>query len=436
MTLDPIPNVAVTLLQRDQTGNYSKEAVDKYNTEYKVINPFITKSADLHNLAGSFNFYVVNGFYKLLPSHIDYTFADSTSQSKLPANTNRIYSQIYFSDSQPIEQKGKIEHRDIPLFPKDAVGKRYPETFKEIWFTTETINPTTIEYKGQVTHPFAKAIVKICNPQGCQEGRAITSTAQGGPNKDGEFNIKLDQSVLGEGEYYDVDFQPVDLVTTALSKSSSIWDKLLTALSSITFVKKVDAQETSISRKIEPIVAYLEGYAYDKQGKIIPNAEISIYVPFAKGPMIQTKADAKGYFRLTSEYIPKTSYSLAYNSPEKPNDKTNITTSQFLAQNKEFIEAEKVNPYVKTTRTSNPRRNVTPTFVPSGSTTVVPNPTDIVLAQQPTQTPGQNEAAKASGQSNTVALVAAVLLLLLAAAGILLAVYLYKKRMAEGNTEV
>src|SRR3990167_4146327 len=111
-------------------------------------------------------------------------------------------------------------------------------------------------------------------------------------------------------------------------------------------------------------------------------------------------------------------------------------TSQFLAQNKEFIAAEKIDPYLKTTRTSNPRRNVTPTFVPSGSTTVVPNPTDTALAQEPTQAPQVGETTPAGGQSNTVALVAAVLLLLLAAAGILLAVYLYKKRMTEGNNQV
>ena len=439
VTLDPIPNVAVTLLQRDQAGNYTKEAVNQFNTEYTIINPYITNTKsnnELHNLAGSFSFYVVNGFYKLLPSHNDYNFEASASQSKLPVNANKVYSQIYFNDSQPIEQKGKIEHRDIPLFPKDGVGRRYPETFDLIWDSKETINPTTVEYKGQVTHPFAKAIVKICSPQGCREDRVISGSAQGGPNKDGEFNIKLDQSVLVEGEYYTVDFAPVDLVNTALSKSHSIWDKVLTALSSISFIKKVDAQETSVSRKIEPIFAYLEGYAYDKQGKIIPNAQISIYVPFAKGPMVQTKADANGYFRLTTEYLPKTSYSLAYNAPDKPNDKTNITTSQFLAQNKEFIAAEKIDPYLKTTRTSNPRRNVTPTFVPSGSTTVVPNPTDTALAQQPTQAPQGGETTPAGGQSNTVALVAAVLLLLLAAAGILLAVYLYKKRMAEGNNQV
>ncbi|PJE58153.1 MAG: hypothetical protein COU81_02255, partial [Candidatus Portnoybacteria bacterium CG10_big_fil_rev_8_21_14_0_10_36_7] len=349
ITLDPIPNVAVTLLQRDQTGNYTKEAVNQYNTEYTIINPQVTKSTNLDRLAGVFNFYVVDGFYKLVPSHGDYNFVDSSKRSQLPANVNKIYSNIYFSDSPPIEQKGKLEHRDIPLFPKDGLGKRYqPDTFKEIWYVTEAVNPTTIEYRGQVPYPFAKAIVQICNPQGCREGRVITSTAQGGPNNEGFFNIRLNQSVLQEGEYYDVKFEKVDLVNSTLSRTNFIWHKFMAIIRSISFAEKVEAQGSTLSRKIEPIISYLEGYAYDKNGKIIPNAKINIYVPFATGPIIQTTANANGYFRLTSEFIPATNYSLSYQK-EGSADKTNISTSQFLAQNKEFIATEKINPYLKTT---------------------------------------------------------------------------------------
>ncbi len=444
VTLDPIPNASVLLLQNEQNvlnGNYTKEAVDQYNTEFKITNPIITRSSNLEELAGSFNFFVVDGFYKLVPSHGEYNFLDTTAQSRLPVNTNKIYSQIYFSNSPAIEEKGKLEHRDIPLFPKNGTGTRYPETFTKIYDLTEAVTPTTTEYRGQVSHPFAKATVVICSTQNGQElcgTPTVVTAGNGGPDKNGKFNISLDQTKLKAGESYKVNLEyNADLTAGTLSHNDSpnFIDKFIAFITSWPLVGKVSAQTKSVSRTIEPIVSYLEGYAYDKQGKIFPNAQISIYVNFAKGPMVQTTANANGYFRLTSEFIPSTSYSLAYNSPDKPNEKTNISTSQFLAQNEEFIEAEKINPYAKTTVTNNPRRNVTPTFVPNGVTTVVPNPTDIVLAQQqPTLAPGEQDAT-ATGQSNTIALVAAVLLLLLAAAGILLAVYLYKKRMAEGNGE-
>src|SRR3990167_6812873 len=354
ITLEPIPNARVELLRRNTNGDFTaQEVADAHETS--IPNPITTESSNpLQALAGIFNFYVNDVFYKLNPSHADYDFPNSSIRSSLPTNTNKIYYNLYFSDSQPIEQKGAVEHRDIPFVPKDGIGKTYPELIANVLYYSEVpLSPTIVSFTGRVSHPFAKAIVKICdaNATNCREDTVITSTSQGGP---------------------------------------------------------------------------------DKKGKIIPNATVEIYVHFAEEPIRKIKTDANGYFKLTSEYLPLTSYSLAYTGGTGATGKTNITTSQFLAQNYELHQAEKINPYIKTTRTTDPRRNVTPTYVPQEVISVIPNPTDMALAQQPTQLPGDQATPPAEEQtSNTVALVAAVLLLLLAAAGILLAVYLYKKRMAE-----
>ncbi|OGK36166.1 hypothetical protein A3A93_02480 [Candidatus Roizmanbacteria bacterium RIFCSPLOWO2_01_FULL_38_12] len=436
ITLEPIPNARVELLRRNTNGDFTaQEVADAHETS--IPNPITTESSNpLQALAGIFNFYVNDGFYKLNPSHADYDFPNSSIRSSLPTNTNKIYYNLYFSDSQPIEQKGAVEHRDIPFVPKDGIGKTYPELIANVLYYSEVpLSPTIVSFTGRVSHPFAKAIVKICdaNATNCREDTVITSTSQGGPDKEGNFNIRLDQSKLNRelGEKYVVSFEKIDLVSSNLTKNT-LWNNLLSFLNNFRFIQQVGAKESVNSIIIEPIVSYLEGYAYDKNGKIIPNATVEIYVHFAEEPIRKIKTDANGYFKLTSEYLPLTSYSLAYTGGTGATGKTNITTSQFLAQNYELHQAEKINPYIKTTRTTDPRRNVTPTYVPQEVISVIPNPTDMALAQQPTQLPGDQATPPAEEQtSNTVALVAAVLLLLLAAAGILLAVYLYKKRMAE-----
>lgn len=437
ITLDPIPNVNLTLLQSDTNtinGNYSKEAVNKYNTEYTIVNPVLTKAKDFENivnapfLVGSFNFFVVDGFYKLVAAHNDYEFLDASNFNKLPANANKIYSGIYFNDSPPIHQQGAIEHRDIPLFPKDGVGKTYPETFHLMYDTNELISATKTQYVGQVSHPFAKATVAICrNVQGietCGDLKNI-STTQGAPDKEGKFSIELNQSTLESGQHYKVLFEPVILTNITIASRPHIWDKIISYLSAFSIATPVSAQTPSVSRTVEPIPTYLEGYAYDQQGNIIPNVLVAIYVPFASAPMIQTKADNNGHFRITSEYLPDTEYTLVYSKESDSSEKATLTSSAFLAQNKEFMTVEDIDPYLITTRETNPRRNVTPSYVPAPQISIVPN----TFSDQP-ETPEATSTEQIT-TNNSLFLIGAIMLLLVAAAGTLIGVHLYRKRMQQ-----
>ncbi|HRN70451.1 MAG TPA: hypothetical protein PLS49_04650 [Candidatus Woesebacteria bacterium] len=438
LTLDPIPNVNVTLLQSDSntaTGNYTIEAVNKFNTELIVVNPILTKAKDFEGiinapfLVGSFNFFVVDGFYKLLASHTDYEFLDSSNVSRLHSNASKIYSDIYFSNSAPIQQQGQIEHRDIPLFPKDGKGKIYPETFHLLYDVNILENGTESQYKGQVSHPFAKAVLEVCakknNIEVCNNLQNV-SIAEGAPDKNGKFDIALDQNKLELGQYYKISFQHTNLTTLTLAKNHSLWDKLISIISSFSLTKPVFAQTPSVSRNVQPIASYLEGYAYDSAGHIIPNAKVYIYESVSKVPMIQTEADQNGYFRITSEYLPTTEYTIGYGNPENTNEIVQITTAEFLTQNKEFITVEKIDPYIVTTRETNPRRNITPSFVP---------PDTISVNTIETNTSSNNDAVSTTLETvstrNNLLLISAVLLLLIATAGTFLGIYIYRKKNQE-----
>ncbi len=388
-TLEPISDAKILLKQLNPISNIFEE---QYANEHNpnISNPDIT-TAD-----GVFSFVVVDGSYTITPRHTSYTHAagDAATLKTTSPNVDKIYSDFYFANSEQPEaivQQGAIQHRDIPLEPSNGTGYRYPLSILDEYEVPveKQLNGTVsaIQYGGTLSHPFADLSVSICSfatgGESCQKPTLFDQT-NGGPDKNGVFSIRLDQTVLKPGEYFKKIFTAVDLNRKPLTTKRN-WSSYLATFTELFSIKRVDAQEGRRSIEIvsHPLVTYLEGFAYSSGGTLLPQAKVMIYTKYSPQPVFTTTANTNGYFKITSEFIPRTAYTIHYSHPTDPNSETRLTTSQFLQQNNDFIEAEKINPFLMTNALKDPRKDITPSFVPLPAISPLPNTTATQTQGQP-----------------------------------------------------
>ncbi len=218
----------------------------------------------------------------------------------------------------------------------------------------------------------------------------------------------------------------MDLTTVTISNNFNII-KIVQQLFSLFTPGVVNAQEQTDTATIQPIVSYIEGYAYDTEGNIMPSAKVLIKVPLSEVAVYQTTANQNGYYKITSEFLPNTEYSIEYQLVNTPGKYFKITTSQLLEQNKAFIEAEKINPYLLTTQSTDPRRTVTPSYIPQAKISSVSNE----FSTTPVVSTNNSSQQTQLTERNNFLLIGSILLLLIAAAGTLIGIYLYRKRTQE-----
>ncbi|MFA9289265.1 MAG: hypothetical protein ACEQSA_05305 [Weeksellaceae bacterium] len=421
VTLEPIPQTSVELSQLNpDTGTFDVAYANQQNPT--IINPNATR-AD-----GRFSFLVVDGDYKLVSSRNEYVPMQRREASTIKPNAKNIYinptyPEFYYSDSNPIQQRGRIEQRDIPMKPNIASGYRYPLSLMSQNSILDKDN--NVIYTGAVSHPFAELVIEVCKKENGIEvcnGKTIYKQGNGGPDKDGKFQVTLRQQNLRAGEYFKKTFTPVDLNAIRIV-DGSIMTQFLSWIGNVIKIPEVQAQDRSISTITQPIPTYLEGYAYDAEGNLMPNATVGIYVSFSEQALYTKKANQNGYFKITSEFLPTTEYELRYTGEETQTSVAQLSTSEFLTQNEEFMTVEEVDPYLFATSSSDPRRDVTPTYQPPQKISISP---DSQVSQTPTNT--TPTAAPVAGAPQQILLVGVVLLLLMGTAGLLLVMYLYKKR--------
>lgn len=439
LTLEPLPQADVYVKQLKEGGNrlmpsdFSSEVASA--AHLNISNPYTT------SIIGYFNFLLIpEQYYRLEASKSGYSMMKKADVSKLPTNAAKIYfddktgrTAYFFEDSDAFYQGTELLRFDIPLMPNSGVGQTSPI---EILTKNETQSPDGryIIFEGQVTHPFAKATAQVCSddPKVCNNPQVFTSQ-NGGPDEMGNFSIQLDQSLLQAGQKFELSFEAVNLASATIVKKEDIFDKIISWMHKTIF-GEVQAQESTnrvTVESIQPIISYIEGFAYDTDGNLMPNATVSLYVDFMDQPVYYTTANENGYYKITSENIPNSKYVIKYTSVEDPEKESTITTSQFTKQNEEFHTIEEIDPYILVTNTTDPRRTVTPSYVPPAKISAVPNEfpvTPAVTAAPPTPT---EEAV-----NNNVFLIGAIMLLLVATAGTLIGVYLYRKRMQEQGPQI
>lgn len=334
-SLEPIAGAKVTLYVKK--GSDWKEVTAADVPGGAIINNQVTLED------GQFSFVVPDGDYKLVtnpPAVADIAQVDP--------NYAKAYSDIYPAlTGEVIQQRGAIQHRDIPVVASSSSTPKMMEYFYE------TNSSGVITLQGRVSHPLSRIIA----------GSAKESTANPGTktpyrtigvfyaDKFGNFKIQLDQNTFEKTDEYievfsDIEIQKVDLRdnTQVRRNGSNVLNWLADYLLGIWDKATVQAQAKTTTIKFEPIPQYLEGYAYDSANKPIPNARVGVYLTYSNKPYSETTADVNGYFRFTAEYLPSTSYIIKYTNSSGAT--VTASTSKFLGQNQKYMAKNKINPFV------------------------------------------------------------------------------------------
>jgi len=418
-TLEPIPNVQVTLLK-----NYDGQFADARRSELTIVNPYITLED------GGFSFFVSNGEYKLAPFHPNYSFPVN-SLDEISENYHQIYlNPRYGKPGEPktliysaqtgeiINVLNRMEFRDIPLRPNNNVGHTY---LLKVYSFTQQIDKLTqkIVFSGRVSHPFTKVTLykKSIDENGQETSEVFGSYLS---NHLGQFNFSIPLSSLKENESItDAQFEKSDLTNLNFNKQS-LMEKIKSLLTKI--FKKVSAQQSNVvTLKINPILPRLEGFAYDENRKVLPNTKVGIYLSFSNVPYYTTTTDEKGYFQIPSNKLPNEPYEIRYQTENKETIK--LSTSKFLSQNASYLTKNKIN---LNQVVDEKRKVITPTKISPTKTTTSFN-SYFPSHQSPTST-SQTPSSSSTGKTNVILLTILILLILIITVFALLFFYYQKNR--------
>ncbi len=308
-TLEPIKGAKVSLLMKRKDGSFT------IMTRSDLIggaiqNPYTTKED------GIYNFVVPAGDYKIVVDHPDYNFPGNGSNLNL--NYKSIYRQIYPSQTGEIiqERPPKAEFRDIPLDSKTiSIDKEIK--LMEYFYNKQKMDKKSI-VEGRVSHPLA--LINAYSTKNNVKYRLLNSVQA---DKMGRFKIVIDESKFEKDEVFgEVEYFKIDLTKDLKQTNDSLTTKIAKVLN------------------LDPIPNYIEGYAYDETGKVLPNAIVGVYLKFSNRPYFETKTDEKGYYKISSEHLPFFPYTIRYTATNGSIVK--ITTTKFIDQNKQFISGQKI----------------------------------------------------------------------------------------------
>lgn len=408
-TLEPITGAQVTLQFKKGDSYVAMKASDLLGGN--LINPQ-TVGAD-----GAFSFVVPDGSYKLVTVP-----APATALTAVDSHYAKAYSDIYPAQTgEEIIQQGAIQHRDIAV-PTQNTNK----TPKLMEYFYQTTPQGLIIIEGRTSHPLTKVSIltsKItaADPTVKTPYRTV-ATAQA--DKNGKFKVEVDQNTFDKTADYTEIFSGVQLLKVDLRQptAKSLMEQVLGFVTG--FIKPVEAAENSVTIPMEPIPQYLEGYAYDANGKAIPNATVSVYLDFANTPYSSVTTDAKGFFKMTSEYLPSYPFELHYKTAAGAVIK--VKPSVFLAQNQKYLVSQNINPFVG--------RDLNNKIAPTGK---VPAKAPQTTSPVGNQTDSSSVAATAKSNPTSYAgyiLILVVLLLVLVGVAVWLVMHFKKVRMDEpGN---
>ncbi len=306
-SLEPVAGIKITLTKKRANGVFT---IARGEDTPSILNP-VTTIED-----GAFEFFVPDGTYRLNVIASGFTFPSTV---KLNPNYAKIYSELYRGED--IIEKGGIQHRDVPI---DSKTTPYHSNVKLIaYFPLLDKGTNTMIIQGRVTHPLTKINIygkkpAIDKPNTFVRTKLLTTLAA---DKKGQFDIRYNMNKLGPTEVVgDIEFIKPDYT-----------------------IMKDDQTSRNTTLKTEPILNYLEGYAYNQAGKPIPDATVGVYLNLSNKPAYETKADANGFYRISSEYLPSMSYGVRYTGAGGTNS---LTTSQFIAQNTKYLETQGSNLFV------------------------------------------------------------------------------------------
>lgn len=324
VSLEPIADTEVTLIDT-LTGN---QAIQKYNW-----------SNDFTGADGVYNIQVEKeGTYRIKADPVtSHTFSLTP---KLSPNWSKIYSDLYYPGTDIFEKTNIVTHYDIPLQP---ISTPYREAVAQI--VNGTLKSRSmgdfIVYTGRETFPMAS--VCLIDDAGKTVGKCVNA------NNIGMFTIAIQKNKVPQGKIQ-ITASKVDLNNLDFYKNNQKVETL--NIGSL-------IQDSKIKKAFyfEPILSYVEGYVYDKQGVTIPGAEVLVKLKINNKLFYQTKADDSGLFTIYSNRLPYLEYYLEFINPVT-GEKITSSTSEFVSKNKIYLDSGKID-LMKATKEDQPIINPT-----------------------------------------------------------------------------
>lgn len=296
ISLEPVPEVNVWLLDS------SKNALPN---SPGVTNPNLT------DFSGGFSFYVDDGTYYLDPKSQTHNYPVEASTVTELLQKQSVYYDLY--TGEPIVQQGAIQHRDIPLMPKDpnqptsTIPVITDKNIVDVWEN----NVAKQRITGVVSHP--KSNIQVFSGT-----RLLTTVAA---DAQGVFEILIENSLIDQT-------LPLDLIPEKVSLLNS--DVLGT-------------QTPTQGEKVQlyPKPSFLIGYLYNQKLQIMPNTTVKIIIPGMNNVVFATaKSDTYGFVMIPSQLLPKVDYVLSFTNQEQTETQA---INEFINHNKTFLEQEKLN---------------------------------------------------------------------------------------------
>ncbi|OGK41078.1 hypothetical protein A2954_06110 [Candidatus Roizmanbacteria bacterium RIFCSPLOWO2_01_FULL_37_12] len=325
-SLEPISNVRVTLLNKDKL----------FADMPGLTNPEITEADGVYNFFVDIKGKDPETFY-VVPLKSTHTF---TASPNLNPNYNKAYYDIYKPDEPIIEAPGVPEHRDIPLDP----GLNPPFRSNPVSMTAAAVRlGRYTRYEGTVSHPLS--IITLIGKN------SLTEVARTNADREGYWTILVPNDNVPQNESLKLQIIKVDITTLSHNSPSNSFGQKFRQIFSTLFQrvlaktsKVVSAQPLTSNEDLEfqPILSYIEGFAKDKDGNIIPNATVNVKLEMSDGVYFQTTADENGFFIIAPERLPIFNYYLEF---VPPNSAVGIKTStvDFATDNEEHLTANNTN---------------------------------------------------------------------------------------------
>lgn len=346
-TLNPVGGVQVTLSKGPKGGTFTDVP-----SGLGITNPDTTKPLTPGGVGnGQYSFYVEPGFYKLRLTSANATIADLASVN--PAYQDLFLSKkdgktnIYQKDQEVEELKGMVAIAHIPVTVTNP--SMLITTLQRLETLAQGANGQ-INVFGRVSHPKSKIIMKVNYLN--EEGNPVTQEKTSVTDDLGEYEEYIDQEpVDAEGKQLffqnvDVDFELNSFYTTGVFAKKQNKNMILGAVEKVwRFIsEKISVSAaSSTSFSVKPIPSYIEGVAYDSNGRSIPQAIVGVYTKFSNKPWFVTVADEQGQYKIGSQYLPRFEYELRYKKPT--GEIIVVDTATFIKQNVKFFVAEGIKPF-------------------------------------------------------------------------------------------
>ena len=263
------------------------------------------------------------------------------------AKYSELYGFIYkLGDPAFVETIKSPKRVDVALKPIGTPYSRSPDyisrEYIDVWYEGETYTKIAL----RTVHP--KTIVKVM-----VGGVQLTTNGSGRPlpktsDKEGYWLALIKKEVLSQEGF------SIELIKNPqyypLAKINNDFSQLINKLS-LLFIKKVSAQQsiriadpvdsTIKVIKFDPILEYIEGYLYDDNNKIIPNAKVNVKLKMNNKIYYSTVTDDSGFFTMYPKNLPPYEFYLEFINPETGKIIVQ-TTSEFVDKNQIYLDSEKI----------------------------------------------------------------------------------------------